>query len=296
MDMFDSITAHTLYSDLMMERPLDTRPFLIVEGPEDQRTLDPHVSDGLCLIVVAHGRENVLGAMELVMENDLKNVIALVDADHTRKRDERTTLPNVVSTDLNDLDSEVLHIPGLVDRVGFSHANGPRLRAFLREHNHTGVISALHSIVRPITTLRYMCECNGIAVSLKKFPIRATYAKGTLTLHLDQVKAIVQKNLNGGERSELDSKFEAWISLKEIEGLGITKCHNGHHLFAALHTFLGFEGGYKSKVVNLEDSVRAAVSWHELSLIACIQRLSKSFEEIGFWIWRYEQNVSPSVA
>lgn len=295
--MFDSVTAHTLYSEIVMQRDHTPRAFLLVEGPEDSKTLYAHISEEKCQILICEGRENVLGAMVLVCDNLVSGVGALVDADHSRRSVEsRISLPGVVVTDLNDLDSEVLHIPGLVERVGYSHVDSRYLYTLLTTSDSGDIRAVMHKIVAPITALRYMCERYGVPISTTDFPVVAIYKKGEFALDSQKVKVIAKHKLQDDLREKYEPLIEAWVSAAPINEEDLKALHNGHQLFHALHALLRCECGYEPKVENLENSVRAAVAWADLWNIPCIRRLSEHFESLGYWIWRYSRDSSPSAA
>lgn len=291
--MFDGLTADSIYADMMMLRPQDTRAFLVVEGVEDVRTLDAHISEEACQLFIAGGRENALGVIEIVVQESMENVGALVDADHVKRSfDVRVELYGVTSTDLNDLDSEVLHVPHLPDRICASHVDGRGFREKLTRRGFATAIEAIENVACPVTALRYNCERYGIGLSTKDFPIVALYARGEVSLDINKSKRAAIARLPVSAKGESTSLVEEWIESQlmgtEFVSPGSWRpYHNGHHLFSALHALLKSEGGYIPKIDNIENSVRGAVSWPELWSIACIRRLSAYFEALGFWIWRH---------
>jgi len=281
----------------MMQRSTDRRSFLIVEGSEDVKALDPHVAESRCLMIIAGGKENALGAMELVVQNEIEHVGALVDGDHICKEiDVRLGLPGVVTTDRNDLDSEVLQIPGLVSRIAFSHIDGRVLRAVLAKNGCADVLGAILRIVAPVTNLRFACQQYGVDLSTKDFPIVSIYSKGKIELSFDQAAAVARGRLGTEDQPVYGPVIESWLTSDEVDDADALIFHNGHHMFSALHALLRHECAYTPKIENLENAVRAAASWPEFSSLDFAKRLSDEFEDMGFWIWREERAPATSVA
>lgn len=120
----------------------------------------------------------------------------------------------------------------------------------------------------------------------RDFPIAAAYKKGDLTLDYAKLRRIVVDKIAADQRAEYEPQLDDWLSAKSADGIDLAAHHNGHHLMAALHTVLRVEVDYVAKIQNLDNAVRAAVSWLEFASLACIVRLTRYFEEFGISIWR----------
>lgn len=286
MDMLDSISAPQIYAEIIMQRDAAPhRAILLVEGVEDVRALGAYVNHELCRLMICHGNEALLGAMQRVNERGDHAVAALTDSDcGNAANDLRLTMSGVITTDRNDLDAEILHMPGLVDRLVWTHCDGLALLRLIADSEYSNVLEAMGSIVAPVTCVRYMCGLHSLSLNAKDLPILAIYQRG-MTLDRERLAQAIISRLPMSERASRRADVETWLDLYEINGVHIPDLHNGHLLFNALHAILRIEGGSKSSAESLVNAARAAITWEELFSLPFIRRLTDYFNHFGVWIW-----------
>ena len=126
--MLDSVTADSVYSEIMMEEP-PPKAFLLVEGPDENAIFFGHVSTDVVLIVCG-GKKNVLEAARLAESNGYNNVYGLVDNDFDRILGRDKHYPDhVVATVAYDLISDLVMSSADVLRRCLSAHAAPGVRA-----------------------------------------------------------------------------------------------------------------------------------------------------------------------
>ena len=88
-----------------------------------------------CRIVIAHGRENLHGALRILEAAGFPGVLAIADADFSRLEDGPLPAANLLMTDLHDLECMMIASPALAKLLGefaeTSRVNGFEQRAGL---------------------------------------------------------------------------------------------------------------------------------------------------------------------
>jgi hypothetical protein len=106
-------TAGTLASKILMLRAAGKKTVLVVEGEHDARIYENFIDPKSCLIVIAWGKGNALGALLLVRPKEPDGTIFLVDRDFDFVRNAAVPDPNVIYTDDHDLDLTVFRSAAL---------------------------------------------------------------------------------------------------------------------------------------------------------------------------------------
>jgi hypothetical protein len=100
-----------------MQRLVDSRVFMLLEGPTDCQALEPQIESSVAMTVPGHCKENVLQALALSEEREMQHVLALVDLDWDGLLRPMVTSENVVYTDDYDLESTMAFSGDVLDRV-----------------------------------------------------------------------------------------------------------------------------------------------------------------------------------
>lgn len=289
--MFDHMSGASVYADLVMQGSADARLFLVVEGVEDQRVLESHLSHGDCLLFVAHGKLNALEALERAETAGLKHVIGLVDSDiQSGGSDPEVALTNTVTTDMNDLDSEIFHIPGLLRHLAYSQCESRKLRKRLGGLDDKEIMDAVYRVIEPVTAIRIHLLTLDLSPRFRDMPLGAMYAKGKITIKVDEFCAMVASRTPD---PNVDILFVSdWLSQYESAPDKLKRLHNGHHLFATLHAIFRHEGEYRFRAETLVAAARAAVTWENLSQLPFITRITELARARGYRVWRNELRES----
>jgi hypothetical protein len=123
------LSAESVANDVRMRRQLFGGSILLVEGSIDARFIKRFIDEANCLVIVAHGRENALSAINILTENGFPGALALIDADFDRVLGSVLTGPNVVSYDYRDLEIMLLASPAL-DKLLREYASEYKVRNF----------------------------------------------------------------------------------------------------------------------------------------------------------------------
>lgn len=286
-------TADSIYAEILMLQGVENSIILLLEGEEDVRLLDSFIEEGSCRIIVTGGRAALLGAAELADEAMLRHVVALADTDHLNSSpDTRLELSNVVSTDLNDMDAELLYVEGLVDRIASTHCKANKIRKRL---DGESLIKKIESMVEPITALGRHCLHLGGSMAIRDYPLRPVYQDSPdIVMDLDKFCHIGQARISSCSLTASDIK--SWMLLNEWCSDELRKYHNGHHVVTAFHLILKKWGEYHGHERNLTNAARVAISFEELLVIPCISRLNRWFEQRSATIWKSKYQPSTGVA
>src|SRR5438105_471262 len=97
-----------------MLRTQHSGAFLLVEGVDDARFFTTRTDSRRCRLVLAGGRENVLGAIAVLDRASFKGALGAVDADFDRIIGAGTApAPNLAVTDTHDLEMMLIQSPAL---------------------------------------------------------------------------------------------------------------------------------------------------------------------------------------
>ena len=74
------LDAHDIAQELRQERQVHKGSFLLLEGDRDIKRFTKFVDENACSIQNCFGRENLLGAIEILIDEGFPGVLALADA------------------------------------------------------------------------------------------------------------------------------------------------------------------------------------------------------------------------
>jgi len=113
--MRENISADSVASEIRMARGSSfSGAFLIVEGEKsDLKLYGQFVDRKSCRIIPAHGKKNVIDALDILENDDFEGVLAIVDADFWRLEGIEPPGPNLFITDTHDLETMILKSPAL---------------------------------------------------------------------------------------------------------------------------------------------------------------------------------------
>ncbi|HJX64824.1 MAG TPA: DUF4435 domain-containing protein [Polyangia bacterium] len=116
--MFSHIDDAWVAGTVVSLRAQHAGALLIVEGDTDQSFFEALVDTGLCLIVVAHGRDNAIGAMRRLTDRSFEGALAIVDADFDVLEDRSPPLRDIFFTDGHDVEMMTFASPALEKVLG----------------------------------------------------------------------------------------------------------------------------------------------------------------------------------
>ena len=174
--------------------------YLIVEGPADEHLMKKFCSEANCLIVVALSRENVIGAILVLEEDDFTRALGLVDRDYSDFFPEACESSNIVYTEENDVEVMIMCSPALdfflagygsVAKIkDVEEARGASVRELLfQSAAHIGglrLISRKQSLSLKFSEMKYRFESNkGFDIDIEKqFSHVLGRSKGTVDMSM----------------------------------------------------------------------------------------------------------------
>ena len=104
-------TPDNVANEVRMMRTEHKGTLLIVEGDTDTRTYRNVVDQEKCRIVIAQGRPNAIGALEILDADGFRGVLAILDSDFSRLEGAVSLSRNALLTDLHDLECMMIASP-----------------------------------------------------------------------------------------------------------------------------------------------------------------------------------------
>ena len=127
--MREYITDHDVANAIRMKRSLFGGAFLVVEGTSDKLVFGLVLDREGCWTEIAHGRDNLFGAIRILNADSFAAAFAIVDADFSNITGEDIPEENILRTDLHDLECMILNSPAF-DRVLEELGSDKRVASF----------------------------------------------------------------------------------------------------------------------------------------------------------------------
>lgn len=270
------------YNGVKLLRQNYSGTILIVEGPRDFKIFQKFIIDENCKIFVGTGKPNTIEAIEkLNKENDYL-VVAVIDADFWRLENIDSHAPNLIVTDLRDLDIMIL----------YSRA----LRNFLIEFGDEEKIKALSKPIfpflleksKPLAILRWISSPTQKKYGLTfddEVKIDDFINKGDLSLKIDRMIQII---LRGSSKTDLDpEEIKQNIQSFDCSEINLLDFCHGHDmtkiLYIGLKNVFGNKQSKRLDLSLLEINLRAHYGFSEFSK-------TKIFESLNHWEKTYSKN------
>lgn len=153
------ITSDTLASQIRLLRSTFSGSFLLVEGETDLRLFGRFIDRTNCRMIFCHGREKLLGTVEILDRAGFRGHLGIVDKDFSEVLEEDILSDNVVFTDENDIELTIFH-SDTFERFIAEYCNRDRLAAF-EEAKREPIRRTLVRIVSTIGALRCLSKLKG---------------------------------------------------------------------------------------------------------------------------------------
>lgn len=254
-------TSQDVASDIRMQRQTWAGSFLLVEGRDDKRFMDPFVDPVSCQIQVAQGKEIVCDVLRILNGWGFQGVLGLVDADFDRVRQLNHSRPGVVMLEHHDLETMLFSSPAL-DRVLAEFGNQTKIQDLGEDP-----LEALMEQVLPLARLRLASAERGLGLRFSN--LRYSNWLNRHSFNVDVEKMIVDVR-NKSSRHDL-SVEELRSAIEDVETAkhdSLEIC-NGHDLVEILAIALTSKmGSNSSKPVSADElrrSLRLAYSEQEFT-------------------------------
>ncbi len=234
-----------------------TEVFILVEGDTDMRLLRKFFDEEQTFIEIAHSRENLLGAVEL-LEND-ERLIAIRDRDFDRIQSVSNPYDNVFLSDHHDIEAMMLNSSAL-DYLIAEHGQYDKLKKI--EDN---ILDLLIQAGKPIGYLRLYNEINNLGLKFRDLDT-SDYKK---FLNVDDLKVnlrkLIQTLKNKSQKPQLDTE-QVVQDLQELyddlhHDLDICSGHDlATILGIAFYKLIGSMTGSQINRETMEEKLRIAYS------------------------------------
>ena len=245
---------------------------LLLEGDKDDRVLRRFI-DGSCDIEIGFGREQVIKALDLLEEEGIGGVVAVIDADFDRILGRSYDLEGLCVTDCHDLDLTIFSSSAL-DRVVDMYAEKP-----LFEQAMGGSADKLRDFLLrasvELACCRLASERHALRLYFKDLKLYEFVDAASLITDLDKLASeLVSRSTTRTTINEL----KTYVQAEKSKQHDLRQLANGHDVA----TFLGiaFQGMLARRRVQqtwgseIEAALRLAFDWQALSeteLFRCLR-------------------------
>lgn len=270
------LTADDVYAHILFLRSGDKRTFLILESDADCASLDPHIDPSTCESIPGNGKASVLGALALVEGRGPARVLGVVDGDLDAQLGLASGNPNVVTTDLYDLEATIFFAPGLAERISAAHFDREAVRA-----HATATGSSLPDIVTglafPLGLLRLISRRDDLNLSLREFPVGEVLSADCKAMDLPALVNLAIRRSKAATVSEGELLGRLQTELTTMPASTELCC--GHDIVSVFSTLGRRLFASNSGVVQMHKSLRAAFDCASLGatrLYSDVQRWAAS--------------------
>ena len=110
--MRSAVDPHSIANEIRMSRTVRRHAAaLLVEGSKDMRVFRNLVDESSCEIVATDGKRNALGALNVLRRSGQRGILAIVDSDFSKVDGQQIIDPDILTTDLHDIEAMVLKSP-----------------------------------------------------------------------------------------------------------------------------------------------------------------------------------------
>ncbi len=104
-------------NDIRMRRDLHTGTFILVEGRDDRLFFQKFFAPDLCKFIVAENKSNVCSTVCILDKDKFPGVVGLIDADYDHIEKRYNMSPNIIITNLHDIECIQIQSNGFDDVV-----------------------------------------------------------------------------------------------------------------------------------------------------------------------------------
>ncbi|MFG2353732.1 hypothetical protein [Streptomyces sp. NPDC048521] len=263
--MLQNLTGDDLFSYLLLlGAGSSDRKYLLCEGDSDCAVLDPHLIENACETVPGYGKDSVVIAINLVDQQGLRNVGALVDRDWRKSRHSISAL--ATQTDHYDIDATVFFTGNVCQRLVSAFCDRQKVRDFLTARRLTSPVEAATKLALPLGILRKLSFDNGWGLRVAGTPIKEVVSEEGDTVDTGSLFDLCLKRSKAARIGPSDKNSVAAALETEISSVAdASEYCCGHDLNSALaYLMQAYWGGRVSKD-TLERSMRGAFSCSDLA-------------------------------
>ncbi|WP_375779088.1 hypothetical protein ACE103_08645 [Bradyrhizobium sp. ma5] len=158
------LDSYDIAQEIRQERQIHKGAFLLLEGDRDIKRFSKFVDENACSIQNCFGRENLLGAIELLIDEGFPGVLGLADADFDRLNGCLARNEAVIYSETHDFDLDISRSDVLrryLDEV----ANQEKCAVV---GGHEAVRTWVYDACRPLSVLRHISHTQKMGYRLDR--------------------------------------------------------------------------------------------------------------------------------
>ncbi len=252
------LTGDDLFSQLLMQRVVDDRTCLLVEGVTDIATLEPHVNPQECEMYYAGSKSALFRALELARAAKMAGVCGIADRDVDHLLGLSCNVDGVIVTDEYDMEATALWSGRVLDRVVTNYSDPVRRR--YAQANGLNIAACIVALAGVIGVARYVSRREGFGISLRRVPLHRVVG-GDLDVNIGSLAQVAHAKSRRPRISARAFADAVWGELLVCDDLRQFCC--GHDLACALAVILKRLGG-RAGGEAVERAVRTAFGPSEL--------------------------------
>jgi len=170
--MLQDLTGADLFVYIQMQRQVDPRTVIVVEGAEDCGLIDAHINEGVAQSIPGYGKQSVLDAAAMFDHKGVEEVRLLIDADFDRQRGLTGQLPaNIVMSEYHDLMADMFFTCPQALASVLSNFSNKEARLKHLEATETSPQQHILNIAIPVGATRYFSVVYGLSLKMRDFPV-----------------------------------------------------------------------------------------------------------------------------
>lgn len=241
---------------------------MIVEGDTDLRVYKQFVIETQCNLIPVYGKPNVIGTLAILEKENLKGILAIVDADFWNLEGTQAISECIFQTDTHDLETMIL-ASGTLDRVLDEYGSDSKIKKL-----GVPIINKLLECATPIGCLRWIsCPTqDNLCLRFKGLSFEKFIDEKSLIVNINALITEVKQNSNN---KTLDEKIiENKINILLQEGHDSWQICSGKDIIKILVIGLkNIFGKMKAKALTpelLDGALRLSYKYSEFrSTILC---------------------------
>lgn len=282
--MLDSVTGDDIYASVRMLVALPHRPAIVLlESPADCSCLSPHVDDSTVRLIPCFGAPNLTRAIERVDIDGIQGVLAIRDRDWVGILEPESTSPNLIYTDLYDLDASIALVTNIGTRIIYVFGDLDAIREFCTTNHVSNPLAAVIGMVSELGLLRLVSQRHDLGLPLRGFPLYEVVAASTGTGIRQQLITLALRR-----SPDCRSSADEVLALMEAEGpQPQRRLCAGYDLAALLaHLIHRAWKGSKPGTQQILQTTRSALSCAELWTLRLYQAVLAWELRTGWSIWK----------
>lgn len=183
--MKEYITPHTVANAVRMNRLQFPGSFLIVEGDKDARFYKNYFDLMQCHMEIAFGKNNAIGAIDILEKEFFEGVLAIVDTDFDSLEGNTYSSRNILLTDYHDLEIMLFRSKAF-EKILSEFGSVDKIRRF-QERKGKDLFTTLLEAGSVVGSLRWISSKQGLCLRFEELSFGKFVDENTLEVDLAQL-------------------------------------------------------------------------------------------------------------